>query len=204
EVAKRLEANGTGERTTQYRLRDWLVSRQRPWGCPIPVVHCAKCGVVALKEKDLPVLLPEKIDFSKTGNPLDRDMAWKTTTCPDCGGPATRDTDTLDTFVDSSWYFVRFTAPHAPQPVDKKAADYWLPVDQYIGGIEHAILHLLYARFFTRAMNRLGLVSVAEPFAGLFTQGMVCHETYKDGQGNWVPAEDVEKRDGKAFLRNSG
>jgi leucyl-tRNA synthetase len=202
EVAKRLEAGGIGERTVNYRLRDWLVSRQRPWGCPIPVVHCAKCGVVALKDTDLPVLLPDAIDFSKTGNPLDRDTAWKTTTCPDCGGPATRDTDTLDTFVDSSWYFARFTDSHARQPVNKQAADYWLPVDQYIGGIEHAILHLLYARFFTRAMNKLDLVSVAEPFAGLFTQGMVCHETYKDAAGNWVSPDDVIKEGVKAFLKN--
>ena len=206
EVAKRLEARGVGERTVNFRLRDWLVSRQRPWGCPIPVVHCAKCGVVALKESDLPVLLPEKIDFSKTGNPLDRDTAWKITTCPDCGGPATRDTDTLDTFVDSSWYFARFTDSHAEAPVNKQAADYWLPVDQYIGGIEHAILHLLYARFFTRAMNKLGLVSVAEPFAGLFTQGMVCHETYRSGagaNGAWASPDEIEKRGGKAFLKGT-
>jgi leucyl-tRNA synthetase len=202
EVARRLEQRGAGERTVNFRLRDWLVSRQRPWGCPIPVVHCGQCGVVALNESDLPVLLPEKIDFSKSGNPLDRDLAWKTTTCPGCGGPATRDTDTLDTFVDSSWYFARFTDSHARQPVDKQAADYWLPVDQYIGGIEHAILHLLYARFFTRAMNRLGLVSVAEPFAGLFTQGMVCHETYKDLAGNWVSPDEVIKDGGKAFLKD--
>jgi leucyl-tRNA synthetase len=198
EVAARLEKAGIGERTVNYRLRDWLVSRQRPWGCPIPMVHCAKCGVVALKESDLPVLLPEKLDFSKSGNPLDRDLAWKTTTCPDCGGPATRDTDTLDTFADSSWYFARFCDPHAQTPVNKDAADYWLPVDQYIGGIEHAILHLLYARFFTRAMKRLGLVSVEEPFAGLFTQGMVCHETYRDASG-WLSPDEVVKEGGKAY-----
>ncbi len=200
DVAARLEKAGIGERTVNFRLRDWLVSRQRPWGCPIPVVHCAKCGVVALPESALPVKLPDQIDFSKTGNPLDRDLGWKTTTCPDCGGPASRDTDTLDTFADSSWYFARFCAPHAAQPVDKAAADYWLPVDQYLGGIEHAILHLLYARFFTRAMHKLGLVSVAEPFAGLFTQGMVCHETYKNAAGEWVSPDELEKRDGKFFL----
>jgi leucyl-tRNA synthetase len=203
-VASRLEAAGIGKRTVNYRLRDWLVSRQRPWGCPIPIVHCAKCGVVALPESALPVLLPDAIDFSRTGNPLDRDLAWKTTTCPDCGGPATRDTDTLDTFVDSSWYFARFTDSHAQAPVNKKAADYWLPVDQYIGGIEHAILHLLYARFFTRAMNKLDLVSVAEPFAGLFTQGMVCHETYKDAQGNWVAPDEIEKQGGQWVLKSDG
>ncbi len=204
EVAKRLEAAGTGTRTVNYRLRDWLVSRQRPWGCPIPMVHCAKCGVVPVKESDLPVRLPDVIDFSRSGNPLDRDMAWKTTTCPDCGGPAVRDTDTLDTFADSSWYFARFTDPKSATPVNKKAADYWLPVDQYIGGIEHAILHLLYARFFTRAMYKLNLVSVPEPFAGLFTQGMVCHETYKDAAGNWVSPDEIIKDGGKAVLKNSG
>jgi leucyl-tRNA synthetase len=204
EVAARLEKAGTGERTVNYRLRDWLVSRQRPWGCPIPMVHCATCGVVPVPEGALPVLLPEKINFAVRGNPLDADLDWKTSVCPSCGEAAVRDTDTLDTFADSSWYFVRFTDPASDTPVNKKAADYWLPVDQYVGGIEHAILHLLYARFFTRAMNKLGLVSVAEPFAGLFTQGMVCHETYKDGDGNWVSPEDVEKQGGKAYLRSSG
>ena len=204
EVAARLEKDGIGERTVNYRLRDWLVSRQRPWGCPIPMIHCAKCGVVPVPKDQLPVKLPEVINFIVKGNPLDADLAWKTATCPTCKGPAVRDTDTLDTFADSSWYFVRFTNPHADEPVDKAAADYWLPVDQYIGGIEHAILHLLYARYFTRAMAKLGMVKVAEPFAGLFTQGMVCHETYKDADGNWVQADEIEKRDGKAFQRDTG
>ncbi|HJR55416.1 MAG TPA: leucine--tRNA ligase [Rhizomicrobium sp.] len=203
EVAARLEKAGIGERTVNFRLRDWLVSRQRPWGCPIPVVHCATCGVVALPESALPVLLPETIDFSKTGNPLDRDLAWKNTHCPSCGAAAVRDTDTLDTFADSSWYFARFCDPKSAEPVNSQAADYWLPVDQYIGGIEHAILHLLYARFFTRAMHKLGLVAAAEPFAGLFTQGMVCHETYKNAAGEWVTPDEIEKRDGKAFLIGS-
>jgi len=202
EVATRLEKAGMGKRTVNFRLRDWLVSRQRPWGCPIPMVHCQKCGVVPLKESDLPVLLPDKIDFSKSGNPLDRDLKWKNTICPTCGGPAARDTDTLDTFADSSWYFIRFCDSHARTPVNKDAADYWLPVDQYIGGIEHAILHLLYARFFTRAMNRLGLVSVQEPFAGLFTQGMVCHETYRDASG-WVSPDEVVKEGGNAFRKDN-
>ncbi len=204
EVISRFEKAGIGERTINYRLRDWLVSRQRPWGCPIPMVHCKKCGVVPVREADLPVLLPDVIDFSRQGNPLDRDMHWKSTKCPSCGGAASRDTDTLDTFADSSWYFARFTDPTSDTPVNKDAADYWLPVDQYIGGIEHAILHLLYARFFTRAMYKLGLVSTPEPFAGLFTQGMVCHETYKDAAGSWVSPDEIEKRDGKAFLRSSG
>src|SRR5258708_540011 len=146
EVSARLEKNGIGERTVNYRLRDWLVSRQRPWGCPIPMVHCAKCGVVPVKESDLPVKLPEKIEFGVRGNPLDQDPVWKYTTCPACGGAALRDTDTLDTFVDSSWYFARFCDAQAQTPVNREAVDYWLPVDQYIGGIEHAILHLLYAR----------------------------------------------------------
>ncbi|MES2471840.1 MAG: leucine--tRNA ligase [Pseudomonadota bacterium] len=200
EVAARLEKDGIGERTVNYRLRDWLVSRQRPWGCPIPMVHCAKCGVVPVPVDQLPVKLPEIINFNVKGNPLDADTAWKTTTCPTCKGAAVRDTDTLDTFADSSWYFLRFTNPHADAPVDKTDADYWMPVDQYIGGIEHAILHLLYARYFTRAMSKLGLVSEPEPFAGLFTQGMVCHETYKDASGNWVTPDEIEKRDGKAFF----
>ncbi|HEY1632622.1 MAG TPA: leucine--tRNA ligase [Rhizomicrobium sp.] len=203
EVAARLEKDGIGERTVNYRLRDWLVSRQRPWGCPIPMIHCAQCGVVSVPKDQLPVLLPEKINFDVKGNPLDADLDWKTAVCPACGEAAVRDTDTLDTFADSSWYFARFTNPASDTPVDKKAADYWLPVDQYIGGIEHAILHLLYARYFTRAMNKLGLVGVAEPFAGLFTQGMVCHETYRNAEGEWVSAEDVVKRDGKAFLRDT-
>ena len=200
EVAMRLEKDGIGERTVNFRLRDWLVSRQRPWGCPIPMIHCATCGVVPVPLDQLPVRLPEKINFNVKGNPLDADTAWKAADCPTCKGPAVRDTDTLDTFADSSWYFARFTNPNADAPVDKQAADYWLPVDQYIGGIEHAILHLLYARYFTRAMSKLGLVSVAEPFAGLFTQGMVCHETYKDADGNWVTPDEIEKRGGKAFF----
>jgi len=204
EVAARLEKAGIGERTVNYRLRDWLVSRQRPWGCPIPMVHCPNCGVVPVPEGALPVLLPEKIDFSVRGNPLDADLDWKISVCPSCEEAAVRDTDTLDTFADSSWYFIRFTDPFSQTPVNQKAAAYWLPVDQYIGGIEHAILHLLYARFFTRAMNKIGLSPVAEPFAGLFTQGMVCHETYKDAEGNWVSPEEIEKKDGKAFLRQTG
>jgi leucyl-tRNA synthetase len=200
EVAARLEKDGIGERTVNFRLRDWLVSRQRPWGCPIPMVHCQQCGVVPVPVDQLPVRLPDDINFNVKGNPLDADTAWKTTTCPSCKGAAVRDTDTLDTFADSSWYFLRFTNPHAEAPVDKTDADYWMPVDQYIGGIEHAILHLLYARYFTRAMAKLGLVREPEPFAGLFTQGMVCHETYKDASGAWVTPEEIEKRAGQAFL----
>jgi leucyl-tRNA synthetase len=204
EVAKRLEAEGRGERTVNYRLRDWLVSRQRPWGCPIPMIHCAQCGVVPAKESDLPIKLPDDLAFNVKGNPLAAHPTWKHTTCPTCGGAAVRDTDTLDTFVDSSWYFARFCDTTAEEPVNRAAVDYWLPVDQYIGGIEHAILHLLYARFFVRAMKKAGYVELDEPFAGLFTQGMVCHETYKDADGGWLSPDEVEKRDGKAFVKATG
>jgi leucyl-tRNA synthetase len=179
-----------GARRVNYRLRDWGISRQRYWGCPIPVIHCPDDGVVPVPEKDLPVRLPDDIVLDKPGNPLDRHPTWKHVACPLCGKPALRETDTMDTFVDSSWYFVRFTAPEATAPTDRGAADAWLPVDQYIGGIEHAILHLLYSRFFTRAMKATGHLTLDEPFAGLFTQGMVVHETYRRADGSWAsPAE---------------
>jgi leucyl-tRNA synthetase len=203
EVAKRLEAAGTGARTVHYRLRDWLVSRQRYWGCPIPIVHCGMCGMVPVPERNLPLKLPDEVRFDLPGNPLENHPAWKHVKCPVCGGAATRETDTFDTFVDSSWYFARFTDSHADAPVNPDAARYWMPVDQYIGGVEHAVLHLLYARFFTRAMAKAGDIAVQEPFAGLFTQGMVCHETYRDADGEWLLPEDVEKRDGQAFRRGS-
>ncbi len=203
EVARRLGKRNMGEKRTTFRLRDWGVSRQRYWGCPIPVIHCAKCGIVPVPDKDLPVRLPGDVSFDKPGNPLDLHPTWKHVKCPSCGGAATRETDTCDTFVDSSWYFARFCSPHAPEPLDRDQADYWLPVDQYIGGVEHAILHLLYARFFTRAMKDCGYLSVAEPFAALFTQGMVLHETYHDDKQAWVNPADVviETVDGvrKAF-----
>jgi len=203
EVASRLEAKGRGKREVNYRLRDWLVSRQRPWGCPIPMIHCAKCGTVPVPEDQLPVLLPDEIKFESAGNPLVSHPTWKHTACPSCGGAAERETDTCDTFVDSSWYFARFTDPKSETPVDRKAADYWLPVDQYIGGIEHAILHLLYARFFTRGLHKLGYVSLDEPFAGLFTQGMVCHETYKSADGEWRTPDEIEKHGGKAYVKGT-
>ncbi|HEY0927648.1 leucine--tRNA ligase [Brevundimonas sp.] len=202
EAIARLEAADQGKGATIYRLRDWGISRQRYWGCPIPVIHCDSCG--AVPAADLPVELPKDVSFDRPGNPLDHHPTWKHVKCPSCHGDAKRETDTLDTFVDSSWYFARFTDPTAAEPISKTAADKWLPVDQYIGGVEHAVLHLLYARFISRALSDAGLMTVKEPFAGLFTQGMVVHETYSDGVDDvgrpvWVEPTDVrlETVDGK-------
>jgi leucyl-tRNA synthetase len=189
----RLEQTGMGQGTVHYRLRDWLVSRQRYWGCPIPVIHCDGCGIVPVPKADLPVRLPDDVTFDRPGNPLERHPTWKHVACPKCGKPARRETDTFDTFMDSSWYFARYCSPRSAAPFDRPAVDYWMPVDQYVGGVEHAILHLLYSRFFTRAMRRIGLIGLDEPFAALFTQGMVCHETYRDGAGNWLLPEQVKK-----------
>ncbi|MEP7130680.1 MAG: leucine--tRNA ligase, partial [Sphingomicrobium sp.] len=199
EVIRRAEQAGWGKGTVQYRLRDWGVSRQRYWGTPIPIIHCAKCGPVAVPRDQLPVVLPDDIDFENPGNPLDRHPTWKQLACPKCGGAATRETDTLDTFVDSSWYFIRFASQPADAPFDRAEAEAWLPVAQYIGGVEHAILHLLYARFWTRALQRLGKVSMTEPFQGLFTQGMVTHETYRAGDGSWLSPDEV-RRDGDDWV----
>jgi leucyl-tRNA synthetase len=182
-----------GARTIAFRLRDWGISRQRYWGCPIPVIHCGKCGIVPVPDSQLPVTLPEDVNFDQPGNPLAHHPTWKHTTCPSCGGKAERETDTFDTFFESSWYFARFCSPRAPTAFVRSEVDYWLPVDQYIGGIEHAVLHLLYSRFFTRALQQCGYLSVKEPFAGLFTQGMVCHETYKSAAGEWLFPEEVTK-----------
>jgi len=205
EVARRLERerrnnHPVAERQVNYRLRDWGISRQRYWGCPIPIIHCARCGAVPVPEKDLPVTLPEDVTFDRPGNPLDHHPTWKHVACPQCHGPARRETDTMDTFVDSSWYFERFTDPWiATAPTDRPMVDAWMPVDQYIGGIEHAILHLLYSRFFTRAMRETGHIGLDEPFAGLFTQGMVVHETYRRKNGEWAaPAEVKVETDGEA------
>jgi len=191
-VIDELEKLSAGQGIVNWRLRDWGVSRQRYWGCPIPFIHCDDCGVVPVPDDQLPVRLPDDVDFAKPGNPLDNHPSWKHVTCPNCRKPARRETDTCDTFVDSSWYYARFCSPRAAEPVIKGAVDGWLPVDQYIGGIEHAILHLLYSRFFSRAMKEAGHLSVDEPFAGLFTQGMVQHESYKGADGRWLYPEEVD------------
>jgi leucyl-tRNA synthetase len=203
-VASRLEKKSlakapVGTRKVNFRLKDWGISRQRYWGCPIPVIHCEACGIIPVPAADLPVTLPDDATFDVPGNPLDRHPTWRHVDCPKCGKPATRETDTMDTFVDSSWYFVRFTAPDAAAAVDPEASRYWLPVDQYIGGIEHAILHLLYSRFFVRAMADTGAMpaigNTNEPFAALFTQGMVNHETYRGTAGavtgQWLPPAEI-------------
>ena len=201
---ERLEAIGAGRGVVNWRLRDWGISRQRAWGCPIPIVHCDACGAVPVPDHHLPVRLPDGLDFSVPGNALDHHPSWKHVACPRCGGRATRETDTCDTFVDSSWYFARFTAPRADTPTVRAAADGWLPVDQYVGGIEHAILHLLYARFFTRAMHRTGHLGLDEPFARLFTQGMVNHESFRDPDGTWLYPEQVERDGAGARRRDTG
>lgn len=199
EVIRRAETAGWGQGTTAWRLRDWGVSRQRYWGTPIPIIHCGQCGAVPVPRSQLPVVLPEDVSFDQPGNPLDRHPSWRDVPCPSCGGPAARETDTLDTFVDSSWYFIRFASQPGDRPFDRAEAEAWLPVAQYIGGVEHAILHLLYARFWTRALNRMGRIGITEPFKGLFTQGMVTHETYRAGDGSWLSPDEV-RRDGDDWI----
>ncbi len=195
DVIAKAETEGWGKGQTQYRLRDWGVSRQRYWGTPIPIIHCETCGAVPVPEDQLPVKLPEDVTFDIPGNPLDRHPTWSKVDCTKCRQPARRETDTLDTFVDSSWYFIRFASQPHNKPFDREIAEKWLPVDQYIGGVEHAILHLLYARFWTRALSHIGMIDVKEPFASLFTQGMVTHQTYQDANGAWLSPEQV-KREG--------
>ena len=194
-----LTQKGLAQEETQYRLRDWGISRQRYWGCPIPMIHCEDCGAVPVPDSDLPVVLPDDVDFEKPGKILDVHPTWKHVDCPSCGKPAERDTDTMDTFVDSSWYFARFTDPTSKSPTNVSAVNRWLPVDQYIGGIEHAILHLLYSRFFARAMQITGHMDIKEPFKGMFTQGMVVHETYGDKDRGWYQPSEllIEESDGK-------
>jgi leucyl-tRNA synthetase len=199
-----LEAKESGKRIINYRLKDWGVSRQRYWGCPIPVIHCAACGVVPADIADLPIKLPEDVVFDGKGNPISNHISWKNTTCPKCKEPATRETDTFDTFFESSWYFTRYCDVKAARMTNKDMCDYWLPVDQYIGGVEHAILHLLYARFFTKVMNDLGYLSVREPFKALLTQGMVLHASYQDAKGNWLYPQEINFKDGQYFNKISG
>jgi len=203
-VIQRAEDGGWGKGQTVWRLRDWGVSRQRYWGTPIPIIHCESCGVVPAPRETLPIVLPEDVSFDVPGNPLDRHPTWKHVDCPKCGSPARRETDTLDTFVDSSWYFIRFASQPTDKPFDKAVAEQWLPVGQYIGGVEHAILHLLYARFFTRALRHIGKLDVAEPFQGLFTQGMVTHETYKSLDGRWLSPQEIRKDSAGAVELASG
>jgi leucyl-tRNA synthetase len=201
-VADRLEPRGLARRTVVWRLRDWGVSRQRYWGCPIPIIRCGACGDVPVPEDQLPVVLPEDVSFDRPGNPLEHHPTWKHVACPRCGQPAQRETDTFDTFFESSWYFARFCSPHAAdRGFTRAAADYWMPVDQYIGGIEHAVLHLLYSRFFTRALRDCGYLAIKEPFAGLMTQGMVCHETYRDAGGDWLFPEEVKQAADGSLVR---
>lgn len=204
------EEKGLGERTVNWRLRDWGISRQRYWGCPIPVIHCLDCGVVPEKKENLPIVLPEDVSFDEPGNPLARHPTWKNCTCPQCGGAATRETDTMDTFVDSSWYFLRYISPQADVPLEQQAVDYWMGtgkqagVDQYIGGIEHAVLHLLYARFFTKVLRDLGYVNIHEPFKALLCQGMLVGHSYQDSAGNYRYPSEVEWKGERAFLRETG
>lgn len=200
-ASQKLEELGRGEKTTTYRIRDWGVSRQRYWGCPVPMIHCGDCGIVPVPEQDLPVTLPDDVTFDQPGNPLDRHPTWKNVECPQCGKAATRETDTFDTFFESSWYFARFCSPKlTDRAFDKEKAGYWLPVDEYIGGIEHAVMHLLYARFFTRALKKCGYLDLDEPFKRLFTQGMVNHETYKGPKGEWLYPEEVTRKKGGEFV----
>ncbi|UAB78586.1 leucine--tRNA ligase [Erythrobacter sp. SCSIO 43205] len=204
EVISRAEDGGWGEGTTVWRLRDWGISRQRYWGTPIPFIHCDACGIVPVPKDQLPVKLPEDVDFETPGNPLERHATWKHTSCPKCGGEARRETDTLDTFTNSSWYFLRFASQPADKPFDAEEIARWMPVEHYIGGIEHAILHLLYARFWTRALAHIGKFDVKEPFASLFTQGMVTHETYRLGDRGWLSPDEVRIEGEKAFALEGG
>ena len=203
EVIKKLISDGTGKEKITYKLQDWGISRQRYWGCPIPVIYCKSCGTIPVPKAHLPIELPMDISFEKSGNPLDNHPTWKDVKCHKCGGNATRETDTFDTFFESSWYFARFCSLEDKKAFDKDIAQKWLPVDQYIGGIEHAIMHLLYARFFTKALRDCGYLDLNEPFKGLLTQGMICHATFKDKEGNWLAPDEVIKKENGYFTKDS-
>lgn len=203
-IIEEFEKLGIGKRTINYRLKDWGISRQRFWGCPIPIIHCDSCSSVPVPDSDLPVTLPDDMKFDGHGNPLDNHLTWKHINCPKCSKPSIRETDTFDTFFESSWYFTRYCNSQALKMTDKKACDYWLPVDKYIGGIEHALMHLLYARFFTKVMNEQNYVSVREPFTGLFTQGMVLYATHKDEHNNWLYPEEVIKKGNELVHKENG
>ncbi len=203
-VADKLIEMGSAKNEINFRLRDWGVSRQRYWGCPIPVINCDTCGIVKVPEEQLPVTLPEDIEFEETGNPLVNHPSWKNVSCPICAKPATRETDTFDTFFESSWYFARFCCPNSSEPLDLDLLNYWMPVDQYIGGIEHAVLHLLYSRFFTRALRECGHLNISEPFTGLMTQGMVCHETFQDADGKWLFPDEVKRGSAGGWKQKNG
>ena len=193
-ITTMLEQSGAGKKETTFRLRDWGIGRQRYWGVPIPMIHCPACGIVPIPEKDLPITLPDDVDFQKTGNPLDNHPTWKQVFCPACQGKAHRETDTFDTFFESSWYFARFCDPHnTKKAFSQDIAKKWLPVNQYIGGVEHAVMHLLYARFFTKMLRACGYWNLSEPFKGLFTQGMVCHKTFRAQDGSWLFPCDITK-----------
>ncbi len=200
---KKLAKIGKGKSVVNFRLRDWGISRQRYWGCPIPIIYCDTCGTVPVPNEQLPVILPEDVDFEKPGNPLEHHPTWKIVDCPKCSKKAKRETDTFDTFFESSWYFARFCSAPNDQAFERDATDYWLPVDQYIGGIEHAVLHLLYSRFFTRALKQCGYLSHKEPFKGLLTQGMICHETYQDSDGKWLFPEEAENTNSPVTIGRS-
>jgi leucyl-tRNA synthetase len=200
-----IERHQIGKRCITYRLRDWCISRQRYWGCPIPVIHCETCGCVPVPDQDLPVTLPKDVVFGQGGNPLANHPTWKHVACPQCGKDAIRETDTFDTFFESSWYFLRYCNPFATTPIDKASCEKWMPVDWYIGGVEHAVLHLLYARFFIKALRDCGYINLDEPFGNLLTQGMVCHQTFQRQDGHWLSPQEVEKnREGRYVTIKDG
>ena len=208
-IIELLSEKGAGREGVSYKLRDWGISRQRYWGCPIPIVYCDECGTLPVPLDSLPIVLPDDVDFSATGaaSPLETNAAFLNIECPKCSGPARRETDTMDTFVDSSWYFLRYLSPKLDTgPFDKKDAAYWMPVDRYIGGIEHAVMHLLYARFFTKVVRDLGLIDFGEPFKNLLTQGMVCKETLKCKEHGYLYPEEAkaESKGGKMVCKECG